>query len=76
MTNNQAIVEIYKKELEVFLATLDIYKGNVPINNDEKLNAENKEWMKKQFIRIKGGNVEESALNQALDELWPYLRQY
>lgn len=68
-------IELYKKELEVFLATLLIFKGNKVINSDKALNAENKEFIKKKFTQLKSGNVNEVALNIAIDELLPYLYQ-
>ncbi len=68
-------IELYKKELEVFLATLSIFKGNKVINSDKTLNAENKEFIKKKFTQLKSGNVNEVALNIAIDELLPYLYQ-
>lgn len=68
-------IELYKKELEVFLATLSIFKGNKVINSDKALNAENKEFIKKKFTQLKSGNVNEVALNIAIDELLPYLYQ-
>ncbi len=69
------IIELYKKELEFFLATLSIFKGNKVINSDKALNAENKEFIKKKFTQLKSGNVNEAALNIAIDELLPYLYQ-
>lgn len=68
-------IELYKKELEFFLATLSIFKGNKVINSDKALNAENKEFIKKKFTQLKSGNVNEVALNIAIDELLPYLYQ-
>ena len=68
-------IELYKKELEFFLATLSIFKGNKVINSDKALNAENKEFIKKKFTQLKSGNVNEEVLNIAIDELLPYLYQ-
>ena len=68
-------IELYKKELEFFLATLSIFKGNKVINSDKALNAENKEFIKKKFTQLKSGNVNEAALDIAIDELLPYLYQ-
>ena len=68
-------IELYKKELEVFLATLSIFKGNKVINSDKTLNAENKEFIKQKFTQQKSGNINEVALNIAIDELLPYLYQ-
>lgn len=68
-------IELYKKELEFFLATLSIFKGNKVINSDKALNAKNKEFIKQKFTQLKCGNVNEAALNIAIDELLPYLYQ-
>lgn len=69
------IIELYKKEIEVFLATLSIFKGNKAINSNKELNVENKEFIKQKFTQLKSGNVNEEALNLAIDELLPYLYQ-
>lgn len=69
------IIELYKKEIELFLATLSIFKGNKVINSDKTLNAENKEFIKQKFTQLKSGNINEVALNIAIDELLPYLYQ-
>ena len=67
------LVDLYKKELEIFLSTLSIYKGDGIINTDETLNEENRRFIKEKFIRLKSGNVDESVLDKALDALIPYL---
>lgn len=69
------IIELYKNEIEIFLATLSIFKGNKVVNLDKTLNAENKAFIKKKFTQIKGGNIKEEALDKAIDELLPYLYQ-
>ena len=69
------IIELYKKEIELFLATLSIFKGHKVINSDKTLNAENKEFIKQKFTQLKSGNINEVALNIAIDELLPYLYQ-
>ena len=69
MTN----IELYKQELELFLSTLSIFKGTSIINKDERLNAENRKFIKNKFIKIKSGNVDEATLDAAIDELLPYL---
>lgn len=55
----ELLVELYKKELEVFLATIGIFEGEKRINTNEQLNNENKAWLKKKFIQLKSGNVDE-----------------
>ena len=69
------IIELCKKEIELFLATLSIFKGNKVINSDKALNAENKEFIKKKFTQLKSGNINEEVLDIAIDELLPYLYQ-
>ncbi len=67
------IVEMYKKEIEEYLTTLSIYKGEKIINKDKQLNAENFRFIKRMFIRMKSGNVDEKLLDKAINELLPYL---
>lgn len=74
--NDRTIIELYKKELEIFLATLDIKKGSEKVNNDKKLNEENHRFLKMKYIQMKSGNVNETLLDIAIDELMPYLKQY
>ena len=64
---------VYEKELEMFLSTLSIYKGDKVVNVNLIINEENRNFIKKQFIRMKGGNIEESILDEVLDEMLPYL---
>ena len=40
------LLEAYKKEIEAFLATMGIYKGDKIINNNPEINAKNKEFIK------------------------------
>ena len=68
-------IELYKKEIKIFLSTLSIFKGNKAINSDKALDAEDKEFIKQKFTKIKSGNVNEEALNIAIDELLPSLYQ-
>ena len=74
--NDRDIIELYKKELEIFLATLDIKKGSEIVNIDKKLNEENSRFLKMKYIQMKSGNVDEKLLDIAIDELMPYLKQY
>lgn len=69
------LVNIYKKQIEFFLATLDIYKGTNIINNDKKLNLENKQFIKDKMLQMNANNVNEKLLDIAIDELLPYLYQ-
>lgn len=69
------LLEIYKKEIEVFLATMGIYKGDKIINNNPEINAENKKFIKSHMEKMFSGNLNVGILNKAIDELLPYLYQ-
>ena len=69
------ILEMYKKEIEVFLATVGIYKGDKIINNNPEINAKNKEFIKEHMQKLFSGNLNVGILNKAIDELLPYLYQ-
>ena len=69
------MLELYKKEIELFLSTLGIYKGDKEINKNEQLNAENKKFIKEKMMKIHSGNFDEDVLNMAIDQLLPYLYQ-
>ena len=73
--NDRDIIELYKKELEIFLATLGIFKGKVIVNKDKKLNEENSQLIKNKYIQMKSGNVNVKLLEIAINELIPYLFQ-
>ena len=73
--NERDVIELYKKEIEVFLATLGIFKGKVIVNKDKKLNENNSQFIKEKFIQMKSGNVNEKLLDIAINELMPYLFQ-
>lgn len=73
--NDRDIIEIYKKEIELFLGTLGIFKGNSIINIDEIKNAENKKFIKQKMSEMKAGNFNNELMDTAIDELLPYLRQ-
>lgn len=73
--NDRDVIELYKKEIEVFLSTLGIFKGKVIVNKDKKLNENNSQFIKKKFIQMRSGNVNEKLLDIAVDELIPYLSQ-
>lgn len=68
-TNMKKLIEIYKKEVVLFLSTLNIhiddYRPHARTNNYEA----DKKFIKEKFINMKSGNVNEEALNKALDEL-------
>ena len=69
------LIEIYKKEIEVFLGTMSIHKGDKIINNNSAINAENKEFIRKYMQKMFANNLNVDILNKAIDELLPYLYQ-
>lgn len=71
--NDRDIIEIYKKEIELFLGSLDIFKGETIINTDSVKNAENKRFIKQKMRNIKGGDFNDKLMDIAIDELLPYL---
>ena len=73
--DDRVVIELYKKEIEVFLATLGIFKGKVIVNKDKKLNEENSRFIKQKYIQMKSGNVNVKLLDIAINELMPYLFQ-
>lgn len=73
--SDSEVIDLYKKDLEVFLATLGIFKGKVIVNKDKKLNEENSRFIKNKYIQMKSGNVNKELLDIATNELIPYLFQ-
>lgn len=73
--NDRDVIELYKKELEVFLATLGIFKGQEIVNKDQGLNEDNSRFIKQKYIQMKSGNVNVKILDIAINELMPYLFQ-
>ena len=73
--NDRDVIELYKKELEVFLATLGIFKGQEIVNKDQELNEDNSRFIKQKYIQMKSGNVNVKFLDIAIKELMPYLFQ-
>ena len=67
------IKELYKKEIELFLETLNIYKGNKIVNTNIELNKQNFEFIKQKMKRIHYNNYDEKILDEAINELLPYL---
>ena len=66
-------LEGYKKEIEIFLATMSIFKGTRVMNNNKLNEEQNKRFIKTQFIQMHSDNVDEKTLDRAIDELYPYL---
>lgn len=67
------LLELYKKEIEVFLATMGIYRSDKVINERAEMDDRNREFIKKQMLKIFAGNLDIDLLNKAIDELLPYL---
>lgn len=67
------IVRLYEKEIEIFLNTMGIFKGNKIINTDFDKNSRNKEFIIQKMTKIKCGNVDAAILEKAVDNLLPYL---
>lgn len=67
------VIEGYKKQIEIFLRPLNIVKVDTVVNKDSETNAKNKNFIKEKMNRIYGANVYEKLMNQAIDELLPYL---
>ena len=67
------IIEAYEKEIEIFLATMSIFKGTRIMNDNNPNEKENKKFIKTKFLQMKSGNIDEKILDKAIDELYPYL---
>ncbi|MCI6927914.1 MAG: hypothetical protein MR759_01385 [Ruminococcus sp.] len=67
------VIKCYEKEIEIFLATIGIYKGNKIYNTDPAKNTQNKKFIIDKMIEIKAGNVDKATLEKAVDKLLPYL---
>lgn len=67
------LLEIYKKNIEVVLATMGTFKSDKVVSKNPEINAENKEFIRNHMLRIYSGNVDVDILNKAIDELLPYL---
>ena len=65
-------LELLKKEIELFLETISLYKGDRIISFDKSVEDHNKKWIKEKMMQIKSGNVDEKLLDKAIDELYPY----
>mgnify|MGYP006916113218 CR=1 FL=1 len=74
--NDREIIEIYKKEIELFLGMLSIRKGNTIINTNSEINLKNKEFILSKMDELKAGNYQRDLMNLAIDELLPYLRDF
>lgn len=65
--------ELYMKQMEVYLKILNINKQDHIVNQPECLSEEFQKDLKKHFLRITSGNVDEEVLDQAIAEIVPYL---
>lgn len=67
------IKEVYMKEIEVYLEILGITKQNHVVNHPECISDVFQKDLKNRFLRMTSGNVDEEILNQAIEEIVPYL---
>ena len=66
-------LDIYKKQIELILAPLGIYKSeknNITKDGEESLT---KEDIKLHYLKFYGNNADLATLDKAIDELYPYL---
>ncbi|MBR2013190.1 MAG: hypothetical protein IJ995_03130 [Clostridia bacterium] len=63
------LIELYKREIALFLGTLNIHIGDYQAHTVSNNSEADKKFIKEKFINMKSGNVNEEALNKALDEL-------
>lgn len=71
--DNNDVVKLYEKEIEIFLGTMGIFKGAKIYNTDPDKNKANREFIIKKMIQIKSGNIDRIALETAVDNLLPFL---
>lgn len=72
MENND-IVKCYEKEIELFLGTMGIFKGNRAYNTNFDKIKSNRDFIINKMIKIKAGNIDRVALEKAVDNLLPFL---
>ena len=60
------IKELYKKEIEFLLGTMNIYKGNKIINTNTEMNKHNFQFIKQKMEQIHQDNYEEEILDEAI----------
>ena len=71
--DNNDVVKLYEKEIEIFLGTMGIFKGANICNTDPDKNKANREFIIKKMIQIKSGNIDRIALETAVDNFLPFL---
>ncbi len=71
--NNDEIVKIYEKEIEVFLATMGIFKGKSKCNTNPDIIKDDRDFIISHMMKIKSGNVDYESLGKAVENLLPYL---
>lgn len=71
--DNNDVVKLYEKEIEIFLGNMGIFKGAKICNTDPDKNKANREFIIKKMIQIKSGNIDRIALETAVDNLLPFL---
>ena len=75
MTEREKI-ELYKKDIELFLGTMKIFKGNKIVNTDKYKNELNKKFILDKMSELYAGNFDDKLLEIAVDELLPYLADF
>lgn len=75
MTEREKI-ELYKKDIELFLGTMKIFKGNKIVNTNKYKNALNKKFILDKMSKKYAGNFDDKLLEIAVDELLPYLADF
>jgi len=74
--NERDLIELYKKEIETFLSTLNIFKSKTIANIDENIKEKNVKFIKEKMMNIYAGNFNEKLFDQAINELYPYLKEF
>lgn len=69
-------IELYKKNIEMLLSTLNIFKCETKVNINERIKEENIKFLKKEMLKIYSGNCNEKLLEKAINELYPYLKEF
>ena len=72
MDHNE-LVALYEKEIEVFLATMGIFKGIKANNYGEEILEDNFNFIFNKMVQLKSGNVDTDALKEAINNILPFL---
>ncbi len=74
--NERDLIKLYKKRIEVFLSALNMYKSKTIANIDENIKEKNVKFIKEKMMDIYADNFNEKLFNQAINELYPYLKEF